>query len=928
MANGIMNINPEQMARQQLAQGQPQPTFNQPGPNVAPNATMATSGVTPSIGPMNAQTKPATPFSIGADPFERMQDLKDMSDNQIYVGMQQGVITPVEGLITMQTRNEARRRHREQELAKQAGKKSVIEQVTDEFVSGIASNPQMQEEKPVIAKKEGGIINYQNRGLVGPYRRELDPQFIPPVSYGQNPYGDRRPGYMVGDNRGRRLGYVPAGTPDEQRKAEAALLNSPFNNPQNMADPNRPLLSGLGSQENYYSPESVVDDSPVGGEGILTSETLQDERAKRKYGEYTGGERRFLDDPERRSLFSNATIPLTRDQLVKRLEESGVDVTDGSSDKFDLMTGEENIGTPEIPFKNKEELINKYTNDARAIFEQKGADERTMDTMLGILKRESGYDVFNLEDAYNVMIGRKKGPSGEFGGFQLNPKSFGKGKAGGFGAKGDLSVAELSDFSVGANTAMDYFTGMRDYFGDKYGDLGVDPHEVAIAAYNTGPGNIEKILKNKDNVKALQEGASFISLLPESVQDYVMSVKPPATKPLTKEQLSEKAGQTGTPLAQEFPEAGVSTDAAEFSGEPSSEMLSQFTGQKPTEENIELEDEQQIVGETTSKDISDLNNLDDKLKTLSNMQRGVDKNTPNSFESLQDILNKSTSVDNVKKVVSELYPGSAVKEVTKIVDEAMDDLFKNKKDMENFYKGKQFISMAQAVMAPGQNLVQSLVNMVGVGAAEKEKLIKLRQSYSDKMVKLRTTKAQIMSADETARGKIAGDLYSAFTKANADTAKAYTDFLKAQGELSQKYIGNKVKLLNDDSFKTMIDEQLEDLQEAYLKENTSIDQESGAFKKRMFILRNLMTNAAADSYLQGQMFDPTDIYAQILSDQKTADELFAKQKEQQEKTFNNMANILSKPFAFGAATLTDSLLNMLGVDPKDFKEFREAFNKK
>ena len=53
-----------------------------------------------------------------------------------------------------------------------------------------------------------------------------------------------------------------------------------------------------------------------------------------------------------------------------------------------------------------------------------------------------------------------------------------------------------------------------------------------------------------------------------------------------------------------------------------------------------------------------------------------------------------------------------------------------------------------------------------------------------------------------------------------------------------------------------------------------------------------------------------------------------KQKEQQEKTFNNMADILSKPFAFGAATLTDSLLNMLGVDPKDFKEFREAFNKK
>ena len=918
-----MNINPQQMAQQQLAGRKDQPTMNQPGPNVPPNATMATSGISPIIGGMNAQTNAPSPFPVGADFFERMQDIKDMSDKQILVGMQQGAITPMEGLIEMQTRKEARSRYQQQVMAEQAGKKSVVEQVTEEFVSnsGIASNPQMQEEKPVIAKKEGGIINYQNRGLVGPYKRELDPQFVPPLSYGQNPYGDRRPGYMVGDNRGRRLGYVPAGTPDEQRKAEAALRNSPFNNPQNMADPNRPLLSGLGSQENYYNPESVVDDSPVGGEGILTSETLQDERARRKYGEYIGGERRFLDDPD-------ATRPLTRDQLVKRLEESGVDVTDGSSDKFDLMTGEENIGTPEIPFKNKEELINKYTNDARAIFEQKGADERTMATMLGILKRESGYDVFNLEDAYNVMIGRKKGSSGEFGGFQLNPKSFGEGKAGGFGAKGDLSVAELSDFSVGANTAMDYFTGMRDYFGDKYGDLGVDPHEVAIAAYNTGPGNVEKILKNKDNIKALQEGASFVSLLPESVQDYVMSVKPPATKPITKEQLSEKVSQTGTPLAQEFPEARVSTDVAERSGEPSSEMLSQFTGQRPTEENIELEDEQQVVAETTAGDISDLNNLDDRLKTLQNMQKGINKNIPNSFESLQDILNKSTSVDSVKKIVSELYPGSAVEEVTNIVNDAMDDLFENKKDMEKFYNGKQFISMAQAVMAPGQNLVQALTNMVGVGAAEKEKLIKLRQSYSDKMVKLRTAKAQIMSADETTRGKIAGDLYSAFTKANADTAKAFVDYFKAEGDLSQKYIGNKVKLLNDDSFKSMIDEQIDDIQEAYLKENTSIDQNSGAFKKRMFILRNLMTNAAADSYLQGQMFDPTDIYAQILSDQKTADELFAKQQEQQEKTFNNMANILSKPFAFGAATLTDSILGMIGVDPKDFEEFREAFKKK
>ena len=260
----------------------------------------------------------------------------------------------------------------------------------------------------------------------------------------------------------------------------------------------------------------------------------------------------------------------------------------------------------------------------------------------------------------------------------------------------------------------------------------------------------------------------------------------------------------------------------------------------------------------------------------------------------------------------------------------MDDLFENKKDMEKFYKGKQFISMAQAVMAPGQNLVQALTNMVGVGAAEKEKLIKLRQSYSDKMVKLRTAKAQIMSADETTRGKIAGDLYSAFTKANADAAKAYTDLYKAQGELSEKYVANKVKLLNDDSFKSMIDEQLEGLENAILKGNKSINQESAEFKKRMFVLRNLMTNSAADAYLKGEMFDPTDIYAQILGDQKTANELFAEQKKRQDETYENIIEGLAAPFkfAFGATFLSDTMLDFMGIkDPEQREALREAIKK-
>jgi len=178
MANGIMNINPQQMAQQQLAQRQtqPQPTMNQPGPNVPPNATMATSGISPIIGGMNAQTKAPSPFPVGADFFERMQDIKDMSDKQILVGMQQGAITPMEGLIEMQTRKEARSRYQQQVMAEQAGKKSVVEQVTDEFVAssninqgqqGIMDTTALaQASSPVKTLKDGGIVKYQNRGYV------------------------------------------------------------------------------------------------------------------------------------------------------------------------------------------------------------------------------------------------------------------------------------------------------------------------------------------------------------------------------------------------------------------------------------------------------------------------------------------------------------------------------------------------------------------------------------------------------------------------------------------------------------------------------------------------------------------------------------------------------------------------------------------
>jgi len=879
MANGIMNINPRQMAQQQLAQRQTQPTMNQPGANVTPNATMATAGVPPIIGGMKTQTKPVTPFSIGADPFERMQDLKDMSDNQIYVGMQQGVITPVEGLITMQTRNEARRRHREQELANQAGKKSVVEQVTDEFVagSGIASNPQISEAQPVIAKKEGGVIGYYPGGLV-----ETQMELARLKDQLKN---RSNPGGLFPSLESQRLRQDNT-APIKERIKELETRIEGFGKMPGMGD-------GVVAypKKNFYQP----DDSNVMG---MTDQ----------------GEVVTFDEKTGRTMYTPFMA-------------SGVEGAKVEESETPLMTGKESIGTPENPFGSNQELVNKYTNDARTIFQQKGADNRTTDTMLGILKRESGFD-------YDVLVGRKPGTSGELGGFQLKPSSFGKGKNPGFGARGDLSAAELSDFGVGANTAMDYFTGMRDYFGDKYGDLGVDPHEVAIAAYNTGPGNIEKILKNKDNVKALQEGASFVSLLPENVQGYVKDVLQTETQKelesdvekMREERKAVDQGEAGTT----FPEARVSTDVAERSGEPSSEMLSQFTGQRPTEENVELEDEQQVVAETTPEDIADLNNLDDRLKTVQNMQKGINKNIPNSFENLQNILDKSTSVDNVKKIVSELYPGSAVKEVTNIVNDAMDDLFENKKDMEKFYKGKQFISMAQAVMAPGQNLTQALTNMVGVGAAEKEKLIKLRQSYSDKMVKLRTAKAQIMSADETTRGKIAGDLYSAFTKANADAAKAYTELYKAQGELSEKYVANKVKLLNDDSFKSMIDEQLEGLENAILKGNKSINQESAEFKKRMFVLRNLMTNSAADAYLKGEMFDPTDIYAQILGDQKTANELFAEQKKRQDETYENIIEGLAAPFkfAFGATFLSDTMLDFMGIkDPEQREALREAIKK-
>ena len=840
-----MNINPEQMARQQLAQGQPQPTFNQPGPNVTPNATMATSGVTPSIGPMNAQTKPVTPFSIGADPFERMQDLKDMSDNQIYVGMQQGVITPVEGLITMQTRNEARRRHREQELAKQAGKKSVVEQVTEEFVSnsGIASDPQMQEEKPVIAKKEGGVIGYYPGGLVetqmelARLKDQLEKQQNKTTLGGLFPL--------------RSTSYRDNTAPIKKKIEELETRIEGFGKMPGMGD-------GVVAypKKNFYQP----DDSNVMG---MTDQ----------------GEVVTFDEKTGRTMYTPFMA-------------SGVEGAKVEKSETPLMTGEETIGTPENPFGSNQELVNKYTNDARTIFQQKGADDRTTDTMLGILKRESGFD-------YDVLVGRKAGTSGELGGFQLNPNSFGKGKNPGFGARGDLSAAELSDFGVGANTALDYFTGMKEYFGENYGDLGVDPHEVAIAAYNTGPGNIEKILKNKDNVKALQEGTSFIDLLPESVQGYVKDVLQTETQEELEsdvEKMREERKGTGTT----FPEARVSTDVAELSGEPSSEMLSQFTGQRPTEENVELEDEQQVVAATSPDDIADINNPDDQDKVVQNIKRGIFGNNPNDSETLQNLLTKSTSVEDVKKLVSELYPGSAVKEVTKIVDEAMGDLFENKKDMENFYKGKQFISMAQAVMAPGQDLVQSLVNMVGVGAAEKEKLIKLRQSYSDKMVKLRTAKAQIMSADETTRGKIAGDLYSNLTKANSEATKSLVNYITEQAKLSQEYIKSKATLLADADIINMVKEDMEIFREAYKDANPSKDTDSPEFARSMIMMEKLLMNATADSFLKGAEFDPAPYFQQIFKDTAVADQVAFENKEARKKAFDKAMEFLgggTKPLA-------------------------------
>lgn len=162
---------------------QTQPTMNQPGPNVTPNATMATAGITPIIGGLNAKVAP-TKFPVGADFFERMQDIKDMSDNQILVGMQQGAITPMEGLIEMQTRKEARSRYQQQRIAEQAGKKSVVEQVTEEFVAsgnmdqgrqGIMDTTALaQASSPVKTLKDGGIVKYNNRGLVG--RQFKNPQ--------------------------------------------------------------------------------------------------------------------------------------------------------------------------------------------------------------------------------------------------------------------------------------------------------------------------------------------------------------------------------------------------------------------------------------------------------------------------------------------------------------------------------------------------------------------------------------------------------------------------------------------------------------------------------------------------------------------------------------------------------------------------------
>ena len=860
-----MNINPEQMARQQLAQGQPQPTFNQPGPNVTPNATMATSGVTPSIGPMNAQTKPATPFSIGADPFERMQDLKDMSDNQIYVGMQQGVITPVEGLITMQTRNEARRRYREQELAKQAGKKSVIEQVTDEFVagSGIASNPQISEAQPVIAKKEGGVIGYYPGGLV---ETQME------LARLKDQLEKQRPQFPLGSTF-----YRDNTAPIKKKIEELETRIAGFGGMPGMGD-------GVATypKRNFYQP----DDSNVMG---MTDQ----------------GEVVTFDEKTGKTMYTPFMA-------------SGVE---GVKSEAPLMAGEEDIGTPENPFDSNQELINKYTNDARTIFQQKGADDRTTDTMLGILKRESGFD-------YDVLVGRKPGTSGELGGFQLKPSSFGEGKNPGFGARGDLSVAELSDFGVGANTAMDYFTGMRDYFGERYGDLGVDPHEVAIAAYNAGPGNIEKILKNKDNVKALQEGTSFINLLPEDVQGYVKDVLQTETQEKLEsdvEKMREERKGTGTT----FPEARVSTDVAERSGEPSSEMLSQFTGQRPTEENVELEDEQQVVTATSPDDIADINNPDDQDKVIQNIRRGIFGNNPNDSETLQNLLTKSTSVEDVKKLVSELYPGSAVKEVTKIVDEAMGDLFENKKDMENFYKGKQFISMAQAVMAPGQNIVQAITNMVGVGAAEKEKLIKLRQSYSDKMVKLRTAKAQIMSADETTRGKLAGDLYSNLTKANSEATKSLVNYITEQAKLSQEYIKSKATLLADADIIKMVQDDMKIFREAYKEANPSKDTDSPEFARNMVMMEKLLMNATADSFLQGAEFDPAPYFQQIFKDTAVADQVALQNKKAREEAFEKAMEFLGQGTKPLAATI-GWLFKQPSPDDKEaraeyIEKFKELF---
>lgn len=905
-----MDINSKQMAQQQLAgrKDQPQPTFNQPGPNVTPNATMATSGVTPIIGGMNTQTKSATPFSIGADPFERMQDLKDMSDNQIYVGMQQGVITPVEGLITMQTRNEARRRHREQELAKQAGKKSVIEQVTEEFVSnsGIASNPQMQEEKPVIAKKEGGVINYQNRGLVGPYRRELDPQFIPPTdpsSYGRSPYGDRRPGYMIGDNKGRRIGYVPAGTPDEQRKAEAMLRSNPFSQPQNMADPRN---LGLGSQENYIDRDIL----PVGGEGILSPETIQTERAKRKYGEYIGGERRLLDS-------TDATRPLTRDQLVKMVEESGVDVRNIPATRElsvqDLITKLDDSGVDVIrdgiqaPPMKQSALQKDYTNRATEIFKSAGADDRTVNTMLGILNNESGFD-------YEVLVGEKPGLSGELGAFQVRPEFFGKGKDPGYFAKGDYSTKQLKDFSTNANIALDYFTGMKKYFGDKYDDLGIDPHEVAIAAYNTGPGNVEKILKDKDIAEAIKGGANFVDYLPNDVRDYVF-------KALSRERQAELEKETA-----EF-QAGRKEQPVKPSA-----LDSQYTGQKvvePTEEiTEEIKDEEEVVPETrtgmdllaTSKDSFDEKQFRDRFDNALN--RGIKKNIPGDAENLVDILDKSVSPDSVKQIVKELYPGNAVKEADKIVNDAIKDVLKTKEDMEQHYKGMRFIKMAQAVIAPGQRLDQALINMVGVGAAEKEKFIKAQQAYNDKMTKLRSAKAQIMSADEATKGKISGEIYSSYMKANSEAKKAYIDAMAKRAELAEKRIENKIKLVGNKDFMGVMENNFKELEKAIQRKYPSMREDSPEYLTRINTLRNTLLNASTEAFMQGENFDPTPIYMQILGDEQEARRLAVESEKLTAAAREALVAKLpsAKEFADYTSTGLEFLKNFINPEASQFFE--------